>query len=163
MEHVARVRWVRSPRALLRPSAPALGVTLTCLNFTPYEAISRLALGTVVTLQFLGPLALALASIRRRLDLVWVAAAGAGVALITGGPGGGSTLGVLLALAAAAITMASVVLSQRLATASSGLDGMAIAALAGVLWLGQRLSASEVTGIGLVTLASSGAMAARAS
>jgi inner membrane transporter RhtA len=205
----------------------ALGVTLPALNFTLYEAISRLPLGTVVTLQFLGPLALALASIRRRLDLVWVAAAGAGVALITGGPGGDSTLGVLLALGAAAITMASLILSRRLATASSGLDGIAIAlavaacltlpvaapaafatgaadelalvaavallglalpygleyvairavrvktfsvllsldpaiaALAGVLWLGQRLSASEVLGIGLVVLATGGVMAAR--
>jgi inner membrane transporter RhtA len=208
-------------------SAIALGVTLVCLNFTLYEAISRLPLGTVVTLQFLGPLALALASIHRRLDLVWVAAAGAGVALITGGPGGGSTLGVLLALAAAAITMASLILSQRLATASSGLDGMAIAlavaacltlpaavpaafatgaahelalvaavgllglalpygleyvairavsvktfsvllsldpaiaAVAGVLWLGQRIGAYEALGIGLVVLASSGVMATR--
>lgn len=207
--------------------AVALGVTLPGLNFTLYEAISRLPLGTVVTLQFLGPLVLALVSIRRRLDLLWVAAAGIGVGLITGGPGGGSAVGVLLALGAAAITMATLILSRRLATASSGLDGIAvalavaacltlpasvpaafatgaahelalvaavallglavpyaleymairavsvktfsvllsldpaIAALAGVLWLGQRLGASEVIGIGLVVVASSGVMATR--
>jgi inner membrane transporter RhtA len=37
----------------------------------------------------------------------------------------------------------------------------AIAALAGVLWLGQRLSATEVLGIALVVLASSGVITAR--
>jgi inner membrane transporter RhtA len=208
-------------------SAVALGVTLPALSFTLYEAISRVPLGTVVTLQFLGPLALALAGVRRRADVVWVAAAGGGVALVTGGPGGGSAVGVLLALGAAAITMASLLLSRRLATTSSGLDGMAvavaiaalltlpiavpaalatdaahelglvaavgllglavpyaleylairgvsvrtfgvllsldpaIAALAGVLWLGQRLSAAEVLGIALVVLASSGVITAR--
>jgi inner membrane transporter RhtA len=208
-------------------SAVALGTTLAGLNFTLYEAIARLPLGTVVTLQFLGPLALALVGIRRRLDLVWVSAAAGGVGLITGGPGGDSTVGVVLALGAAAITMVSLVLSRRLATASSGLDGIAvavavaacltlpaavpaafatgaaeelalvaavavlglavpyaleyvairavtvktfsvllsldpaIAALAGALWLGQRLDASDVTGIALVVLASSGVMATR--
>jgi threonine/homoserine efflux transporter RhtA len=39
----------------------------------------------------------------------------------------------------------------------------AIAALVGVLWLGQRLGAFEVIGIGLVVLASGGAMATRRS
>jgi inner membrane transporter RhtA len=207
--------------------AAALGVTLPALSLTLYEAISRLPLGTVVTLQFLGPLALALAGARRRLDLVWATTAGAGVGLITGGPAGGETFGVLLALGAATMTMATLILSRRLATVSSGLDGMAIAvavgacvtlplavpaacsagaarelalvaavavlglavpyaleyaairavsvrtfsvllsldpaiaALAGVLWLGQRLGASEVIGIGLVVLASSGVMATR--
>jgi inner membrane transporter RhtA len=209
-------------------TAAALGATLPVLNLALYEAMERIALGSVVTLQYLGPLALALATIRRRLDLAWVAAAGAGVGLITGGPSGGSTLGVLLALGAAAVTAASVALSRRLALESAGLDGMAvavavaacltlpvsavsafagaadqlvlvaavgvlglalpysleyaalrvvdvkafslllsldpaIAAVAGTLWLGQRLSASEAVGVGLVVLATSGVMATRRS
>jgi inner membrane transporter RhtA len=210
-------------------TAVALGVTLPSLSITLYEAISRLPLGAVVTLQFLGPLALALAGARRRLDLAWAAAAGAGVGLITGGPSASSTVGVLLALGAAALTMATLTLSRRLATVSSGLDGIAvavtvgavvtlplavpaalathaphelalvaavatlglavpyaleylairtvsvrtfsvllsldpaIAALAGVLWLGQRFGASEIGGIGLVVVASAGAMATRRS
>jgi inner membrane transporter RhtA len=37
----------------------------------------------------------------------------------------------------------------------------AIAALAGAIWLGQRLRASEVAGIGLVVLASTGVMSRR--
>jgi inner membrane transporter RhtA len=209
-------------------TAGGLGATLVALNVTLYEAIARIPLGTVVTLQFLGPIALALAGVRRRLDAAWIAAAGAGVGLITGGPSGGSMAGVVLALAAGAITTASLVLSRRLATTSSGLDGMAIAVavaacltlpisapaacstrapgelalvaavgllglaapyaleyvairavsvrtfsvvlsldpaialLAGALVLEQRLSASEVLGVGLVVLASGGVTAARA-
>jgi inner membrane transporter RhtA len=127
-------------------SAVALGVTLPVLSFTLYEAISRLPLGTVVTLQFLGPLALALVGVRRRLDLVCVAAAGGGVVLVTGGPSGGSAVGVALALGAAALTVASVLLSRRLAMASSGLDGIGVAvAIAALLTLPIAVSAALAT------------------
>jgi inner membrane transporter RhtA len=152
-------------------SAVALGVALPGLNFTLYEAISRLPLGTVVTLQFLGPLALALVSVRRRLDVIWVAAAGAGVGLIAGGPDGGSAAGVLLALVAAVAVLGLAVpyaleyiairrVTVRTFSVLLSLDP-AIAALAGVLWLGQRLGGSEAIGIGLVVLASSGVIVTR--
>jgi inner membrane transporter RhtA len=58
--------------------AATFGATLVALNFVLYEAIARVSLGTVVTLQFLGPLALALLGIRRRLDAVWIAGAAGG-------------------------------------------------------------------------------------
>jgi inner membrane transporter RhtA len=203
-------------------SATTLGVALVALNVALYEALARAPLGTVVTLQFLGPLTIALLAARRRLDLLWVCGAAAGVGLITGAPSAGSTVGLLLAVAAAAITVLTLALSRRLATESAGLDGLAvavgvaacvtlpaslpaalatrtvddlgllaaiallglalpygleyvalravavktmsillsldpaIAALAGVVWLGQRLGAPEVLGIGLVVLASTG-------
>jgi hypothetical protein len=86
----------RSPRFWL--SAGTFGATLVALNAVLYEAIARVSLGTVVSLQFLGPLALALLGVRRRLDGLWIAAAAAGVLSLTGGPGGGATLGVTLAL-----------------------------------------------------------------
>jgi threonine/homoserine efflux transporter RhtA len=71
----------------------------------------------------------------------------------------GGPLLVLLALGAAAITTASLIGVKTLSVLLS-LDP-AIAALAGVLWLGQRLGAAEVLGVGLVVLASSGVMATR--
>jgi inner membrane transporter RhtA len=103
------------------------GAVLAALNFSLYEAIARVPLSTAVTLQFLGPLALALLGIHRRLDLLWVLAASAGVVLLTGGPAGGSDAGIALALLAAAITAASVLMARRVATESSGLDGLALA------------------------------------
>jgi inner membrane transporter RhtA len=65
-------------------SAVVFGATLVALNFVLYEAIARVSLGTVVSLQFLGPLALALVGVHRRLDGLWIAAAAAGVVSLTG-------------------------------------------------------------------------------
>ena len=115
----------RSPRFWL--SAATFGATLVALNVVLYEAIARVSLGTVVSVQFLGPLALALLGVRRRLDGLWIAAAAAGVLSLTGGPGGGATLGIALALVAAALTALSLVMGRRLATESAGLDGPALA------------------------------------
>ncbi len=107
--------------------AATFGAMLAALNFVLYEAIARASLGTVVTLQFLGPLGLAVLGMRRRLDALWIAAAGAGVVALTGGPGGAATLGVGLALVAAALTALSLLMAGRLASESSGLDGLAVA------------------------------------
>jgi inner membrane transporter RhtA len=67
-----------------RPNVPiALGVTLAGLNLALYVAIERAPLGTVVTVQDLGPLMLAVVGVRRRLDVVWVVAAAGGIGLVT--------------------------------------------------------------------------------
>jgi inner membrane transporter RhtA len=65
-------------------SALMLGVILACMNTSFYIAISRIPLGVVVTLEFVGPLAAAILGSRRPLDLVWVVLAGAGVVLLAG-------------------------------------------------------------------------------
>ena len=66
----------------------AFGLTLAVMNYSIYQAFARIPLGIAVTVEFLGPLAVAVAASRRALDLVWVALAGAGVALLSraGGP-----------------------------------------------------------------------------
>ncbi|MDX6688227.1 MAG: inner rane transporter RhtA [Baekduia sp.] len=115
----------RSPRFWV--SAVIFGAALAAMNFVLYEAIARVSLGTVVTLQFLGPLTLGLLAVRRRLDALWVAAAAGGVLSLTGGPSGAATTGVALALVAAALTALSLLMAHRLASESSGLDGLALA------------------------------------
>src|SRR5687768_12103552 len=64
----------------------AFGAATAAANVCLFEAIARSSLGTAVTLQFLGPLALALLAARRRLDLACAVAGAAGVVLLTGGP-----------------------------------------------------------------------------
>src|SRR5260370_349026 len=65
--------------------AVAFGVTLGIMNYSIYQSFARIPLGIAVTIEFLGPLAVAVASSRRLIDLVWVGLAGAGVALLSSG------------------------------------------------------------------------------
>ena len=114
----------------------AFGATLGIMNFSFYQAIARIPLGIAVTIEFLGPLAVAMASSRRLVDLVWVTLAGAGVALLSdgwsslslhGGHGGSALAGVALALVAAACWAAYILLSASTGRRFPGSSGLAIA------------------------------------
>src|SRR5918998_5139899 len=58
-------------------AAVALGVCSGLLTLAFFEAIARIPLGVAVTIEFLGPLGVALAGSRRALDFAWVLLAGA--------------------------------------------------------------------------------------
>ena len=55
------------------------------MNFAFYQAIARLPLGVVTTIEFLGPLGLAVIGSRRPRDVIWAVLAAAGVFLLAGG------------------------------------------------------------------------------
>jgi inner membrane transporter RhtA len=117
-----------------------LGVTLAGMNWSFYEALDRLPLGETVTIEFLGPLTVAVLGSRRLFDLVWVVLAGGGVALLGlgeshGQSGAMSIPGLLLALLAGAFWAAYIVLSQQVGAAFSGLDGLAMALAIGTVLL----------------------------
>src|ERR1700712_4495842 len=76
----------------------AFGVALAGMNSLFYQAIERIPLGTAVTLEVLGPLALSVLGNRRPISLLWAGLALVGVALLGGGMTGLSTSGVLFAL-----------------------------------------------------------------
>src|SRR3954453_23203669 len=59
------------------------GVVLGGVNLLFYFSLSRIPLGLAVTVEFSGPLAVAVFGSRKAVDLLWVALAGAGIALIT--------------------------------------------------------------------------------
>jgi inner membrane transporter RhtA len=62
-----------------------LGLILAAMNSFFYVALTRIPLGVAVTIEFWGPLAVAVLGSRRPLDLVWVALAGAGIYILAGG------------------------------------------------------------------------------
>jgi len=116
-------------------AAIAFGLVLGSMNWSFYEALNRLPLGVAVTIEFVGPLAVAIGGSRRALDLVWVALAGGGVALLAlrGDHHDISGLGVLLALVAGSCWAAYILLSKRVGASFAALDGLAIALGIGTL------------------------------
>jgi inner membrane transporter RhtA len=114
--------------------AGAFGVALGLMNWSIYEAMDRIPLGVAVTIEFAGPLLVAVIGSRRPLDGVWIALAAAGILLLAD-PGGGSTdaVGVAFALAAAVCWMAYIYLSKRTGAAFPGGSGLAIAMAVGAL------------------------------
>jgi inner membrane transporter RhtA len=128
-------RGVRGPPAGELRLALAFGLVLGAMNVAIYESFARIPLGIAVTIEFVGPLAVAVAGSHRALDVVWVLLAAAGVVLLADGGGGGGLdpLGVACALAAGACWAAYIVLSQRTGRVWPGASGLAVAMAAGAL------------------------------
>jgi inner membrane transporter RhtA len=152
---IARPRIQRLTRAQLAVVV-AFGVSLAAMNFLFYEALARIPLGVAVSLEFVGPLGVAVAGSRRRLDFAWVVAAAAGVLLLAH-PGGGSLAlgGTLLALGAGAFWAAYIVLSARTGAAVPGAGGLAVAlAIAAALLLpvGIAHAGSQLLGVHALAL-----------
>jgi inner membrane transporter RhtA len=128
--------------------AVAFGLVLGVMNYSIYQSFARIPLGVAVTIEFLGPLAVAVASSRRRLDLLWVVLAAAGVLLLTqggvrpasdsghAGPlfGFSSTgAGLAFALIAATCWATYILLSRATGRRFSGSSGLVIAMIVGAL------------------------------
>ncbi|QJU56209.1 EamA family transporter [Herbiconiux sp. SALV-R1] len=120
---LAGLRWRR-----LWP-AVALGFALAVMNLAFYQSVHLLGLGIAATIEFLGPLTLALVASRRLLDVACAVAAGVGVVLLTGPNGDIDLLGVALALIAAAAWAAYIVLTRSVATRLPGLEGLTVAGI----------------------------------
>lgn len=118
-----------------RTAALLFGLVLGAMNWSFYEALHRLPLGVAVTIEFTGPLGVAIAGSRRLLDGLWVILAGGGVVLLAlrGGHQGIHVAGVLLALVAAACWAMYILLSQRVGRAFAQLNGLAVALGVGTL------------------------------
>jgi inner membrane transporter RhtA len=86
-----------------------------------------------VTIEFLGPLSVAVAGSRRLLDLLWVVLAAAGVFLLAGGGGHLKAAGVAFAALAAACWAGYILLAQRVGRAVPGMTGLAVALVAGAV------------------------------
>jgi inner membrane transporter RhtA len=136
--------------------AVAFGLTLAIMNFSIYQSFARIPLGISVTVEFLGPLGVAVASSRRVLDVLWVGLAGTGVALLArsgtapahgtaagSGAGHGDVLaGLAFALLAGLAWAAYIMLSRATGQRFPGSTGLAIAMV---------VAAIAITPVGVAT------------
>ncbi|HEX6787741.1 MAG TPA: EamA family transporter [Gaiellaceae bacterium] len=136
----------------------ALGVVLVSMNLTFWESLERLPLGVAVTVEFLGPLAIAVIGSRRPLDLVWVAAATGGVALLADSGGHSvSALGLALAAIAGGFWALYILLGVRVGQAFTGATGLApamalgaiLVAPWGIISAGHHLRDPQLVGAGV--------------
>jgi inner membrane transporter RhtA len=115
------------------------GLVLALMNLTFYSAIARIPLGVAVTIEFVGPLGVAVAGSRRALDVLWIILAAGGIVLLAPlGVLGGVALdpvGLLLALGAGALWAMYILLSARVGRAFSGGGSLAIAMAIGAVVL----------------------------
>ncbi|MER6948974.1 EamA family transporter [Nonomuraea sp. NPDC000554] len=105
------------------------GATLAVMNLSFYEALSRLPLGITVAIEFLGPLGVAVAASRRRIDLLWIGLAAAGVALLApwGEAASVSWVGIGFALVAGAGWATYILLSAAAGRRFPGTSGLSFA------------------------------------
>jgi inner membrane transporter RhtA len=108
--------------------AVAFGLVLAGMNLSFYEALDRIPLGIAVAIEFVGPLTVAVAGSRRRVDFLWVALAAAGIlALTRGGTHSLDSLGIALALAAGCLWGTYILLNARLGRTFEGSTGLTLA------------------------------------
>lgn len=110
---------------------PVLGlvVVFSIMNLSLYAAIDRVGLGLAVTLEFLGPLGVAISSSRRLIDFFCAILAGIGVVILTNPGPSADLIGIALALTAAASWAAYILLNRAVGQRLPGLQGTATAAL----------------------------------
>ncbi|MEV7422072.1 EamA family transporter [Streptomyces sp. NPDC091212] len=114
----------------------ALAVVFATMNLALYTAIDRIGLGLAVTLEFLGPLAVALAGSRRRTDLACAVVAAGAVLVLTRPRPSTDYLGIGLALLAAVCWGCYILLNRTVGARLPGLQGSAAAAaVSGLLYL----------------------------
>lgn len=142
------------------------GVSLGLMNLCFYIALRTIPLGVAVAVEFIGPLAVAAASHRSRLDILWLVLAAGGLALLAPlGAGALDPVGLLLALAAGVFWGLYILFGQAIARIGEGAAtafGMATAAVVvipfGVATAGVRLLDPALLPLSLAVAALSSAL-----
>lgn len=111
------------------------GLSLGLMNWAIYQSFQRIPLGLAVTLEFAGPLTLAVLGSRRVRDLLWVGLAAAGVLLLGFERTDLDLLGVFYALLAGACWATYILMSSSTGRRWPGLDGLALASVVAMLLL----------------------------
>lgn len=111
------------------------GLSLGVMNWAIYQAFARIPLGIAVTIEFVGPLTLAVLGSRRARDLLWVGLAAVGVLLLGFERADLSVAGVAFAVVAGAAWAAYILLSAQTGRRWPGFDGLTLASVVATLML----------------------------
>ncbi len=102
------------------------GLSIGVMNLSFYYGIQRIPLGLGVTVEFIGPLGLALLASRRAVDFLWAVLAGAGVALIVPWKGGNvDPVGLLFVFLAGLFWAVYIVMSRKITRRMKSSDAVA--------------------------------------
>lgn len=112
-----------------------LGISLGTMNWAIYQSFARIPLGLAVTIEFVGPLTLAVLGSRRPRDLLWAGLAAGGVATLGVQGDDIDPVGILYALVAGAAWAAYILLSGQTGRRWPGLDGLTVASVVATLML----------------------------
>ena len=123
------------------------GASLGTMNWAIYQSFARIPLGIAVTIEFIGPLTLAVLGSRRARDLAWVVLAALGVALLGLERADLDVAGVAFALLAGAGWASYILLSAETGRRWPGLDGLAMASVVATLGLTPVVLAAGGDGI----------------
>lgn len=132
---VVRPSLRRLTREQWRPVV-AYGLVLAGMNWSFYEALDRIPLGVAVTVEFVGPLGVAVVTARRRRQWLLALLAAVGIVLLTrSGEGALDPVGLGLALLAGLFWAAYITTSARVGAAVPGAAGLAVGLLVATLAL----------------------------
>lgn len=121
--HTARQWWL----------VAGYGLSLSIMNLALYQAIARIPLGAAVTIEFLGPLLVAVRGSRRLRDWIWIILAGGGVLLLGSGALELDAVGIGFALLAATAWGSYILLSSKTGVHWSGVSGLAVGTFVGAV------------------------------
>ncbi|MFV8365934.1 EamA family transporter [Flavobacterium sp. XS1P27] len=106
------------------------GLSLGAMNLIFYLSIERIPIGLAVTLEFIGPLLVAVLGSKRTIDFFWVLLAAAGIVLIAPWSNNGlDILGVVFALLAGALWAAYIILGGKISKIMKGGEAVTIGML----------------------------------
>ena len=124
-----RERWTRAELG----AAALFGIATALMNMFFYLAIERIDLGKAVTIEFIGPIAVAAVATRSVRNAVALLFAIAGVVVLGGGEIEGNAIGLLFIGLASAMWAAYIVIGSRVARLDRGVAGLGIGLAVGAL------------------------------
>jgi inner membrane transporter RhtA len=122
-------RWTRKELQI----AAVFGITTALMNMFFYMAIDRLPLGKGVTIEFIGPIAVAALQTRSVRNTIALLFAAIGVIVLGGVEIGNEPLGLVFILLASFFWAGYIVIGSRVALANRGTAGLGIGLLIGGL------------------------------